>query len=178
MQKSAASSCSSIVEHVYSHPDVTAMLSWIKPQDIQQDIRQEMALALLTNPCDKLEDLFARGNLIRYAIRVCYNMAVGNGTSQHNLSSTYRRKQLANAVEYLYLQQGAGLDESLAHTAEKHLQQKMNADRVSAHEARIFRMYIELGSGRKVAEYFGIPKDHVRKVLTRVKTELKCKLLA
>lgn len=182
MRKSDASSsptpdCSGIVEHVYTHPDLTGVLSKIRPEAIQQDIRQEMAISLLEQPCEKISKLFQEGNLTRYAIRICWNMAIGNGKAQHPLSTTYARKQFAQAIQYLYDTRSLPtLDTDLAEQATKQLAGK-NRNVYDAHEARIFWKYVELGSGRKVADYFGIPQSHVRKVLLRVKKELKCTLL-
>lgn len=171
--------CSGIVEHIYTHPDLKLVLSRIKPEAIQQDIRQEMAISLLEQPCEKISKLFQEGNLTRYAIRICWNMAIGNGKAQHPLSTTYARKQLIEAMRFMYANSNLSSitdTENIANKAVAYLESK-NTDRVQAHEARIFWKYVELGSGRKVADYFGIPQSHVRKVLLRVKKELKCTLL-
>ena len=44
-----------------------------------------------------------------------------------------------------------------------------NKDIYDDHEARIFKKYVELGSGRSVARYYGIPVNHVCLIIKKVK---------
>lgn len=178
MQNYAASSsnspdCTGIVENVYSHPSMVSALARIKPVSIQDDIRQEVAISLLEQPCEKISRLFAQNKLLHYAIRICFNMAVGNGTAQHKYSTTYTRKQLVNALKYLYdTRPLPAVPTEVGHKAAQLLEQK-NRDKYDYHEAQIFWKYAELGTCRKVAAYFGIPKSHVQLVVKKVRDELK-----
>ena len=173
---SSSPDCSGIVQHVYTHPDLSAVLSKIKPEAIQEDIRQEMAISLLEQPCDKISRLFSQNNLLRYAIRICFNMAVGNGTAQHQYSTTYTRKQLARALKFMYdTRPLPAVPTEIGHKAAELLNAK-NKDKYDYHEQQIFWKYAELGTCRKVAQYFGIPKSHVQMVVKKVREELKNRL--
>jgi len=170
---SSSPDCSGIVQHVYTHPDLSAVLSKIKPEAIQEDIRQEMAISLLEQPCDKISRLFSQNNLLRYAIRICFNMAVGNGTAQHQYSTTYTRKQLARALKFMYdTRPLPAVPTEVGHKAAELLNAK-NKDKYDYHEQQIFWKYAELGTCRKVAQYFGIPRSHVDMVVKKVREELK-----
>lgn len=181
MQNSAVSSsnspdCTGIVENVYSHPSLVNALARIKPVSIQEDIRQEVAISLLEQPCEKISNLFSKNRLLHYAIRICFNMAVGNGTAQHQYSTTYTRKQLVNALKYLYdTRPLPAVPGEVGYKAAQLLEQKTR-DKYDYHEAQIFWKYAELGTCRKVAAYFGIPKSHVQMVVKKVREELKSAL--
>ena len=181
MQNYAASSsstpdCSGIVQQVYTHPQLIKALAMIKPVSIQEDIRQEVAVSLLEKPCDKISDLFSQNKLLHYAIRICFNMAVGNSTAQHPYSTSYTRKQLVQAFKYLYdTRPLPTVPTEIGHKAAELLSAK-NRDKYDYHEQQIFWKYAELGTCRKVAQYFGIPKSHVQMVVKKVREELKNRL--
>jgi hypothetical protein len=69
------------------------------------------------------------------------------------------------------------IPDSLAAEATKALT-KNNIDINTDHEVRIFNKYVELGSNRKVAEYYAIPVNHVCNITNKVKKELRCILLS
>lgn len=164
------SDCDKMVVDVYNHPDVLNLISKIKPASIQDDLHQEIAVSLLEQPCDKIATLFAGNNLVRYTIKVCWNMAIG---SRNYFAKTYRKLELLKAVEYLRLTQPLPeLPISLAIKAKDVLQRK-NATIYDDHEVRIFNKYVELGSGRAVARYYNIPVNHVCDIINKVRTELK-----
>lgn len=168
------SECNKYVENIYSHPDLLRLISKIKPESIRDDLRQEVAISLLEQPCDKIAALFSGDNLLRYAIRVCWLMATSK-TSQFYYK--YRKSDLLKAVEYLRLNQTLPtIPIQLAEHAKTYLSTK-NQTKYEDHETRIFNKYVELGSCRAVARYYGIPVNHACNVIAKVKTELKCLLL-
>lgn len=170
--------CTGIVEKIYSHPELLEVLSKIKPEAIRDDLRQELALSLLGQPCEKISRLFASNSLLRYAIKIMWNMAVGNGTSQHPYSYTFTRKEMAQALRYMYdTRPLPGLPADLGVKAAEVLSGKTR-DKYDYHEQQIFWKYVELGTCRKVSTYFGIPKSHVQIVVKKVKNEIKTHLNA
>lgn len=161
--------CHSIVENIYTHPDILNLISKIQPESIRDDLRQEIAVSLLEQPCEKTVNLFAQDNLLRYAIKVVWNMATG---TSNDFYRKYRRSDFKQAVEYIrIMQQGCTILPSNVFKAKNILEnpQSMQQD----HEARIFNKYIELGSSRSVAAYYGIPINHVCNVVAKVRKELK-----
>jgi hypothetical protein len=168
------SDCNKIVIDVYNHPDLLRLISKIKPESIRDDLRQEIAVSLLEQPCIKIAALFADDNLLRYTMKICWLMATSKTSGFYY---KYKKNDILKAVEYLRSTQVLPtLPESLAITAVKHLKQK-NQTIYDDHEARLFNKYVELGSCRAVARYYGIPINHCCNIIAKVKTELKCLLL-
>ncbi len=60
--------CNKLIEDIYNNPKVTELLSKIEPVDLQDDLRQELALTLLNYDCDKLLKIDKEGNLINFGI--------------------------------------------------------------------------------------------------------------
>jgi hypothetical protein len=169
------SNCNEIVLDIYNHPALLNLIAKIKPQAIQDDLRQEIAVSLLTQPCEKIAALFASNELIRYSMKICWLMATSS-TSQFYYK--FKKSDLTKAVEYLYsMQELPTIPEHLALRAQTVLQNK-NKTVEDDHEVRIFNKFVELGTARKVALYYGIPLNHVCNVINKVKSELKCILLS
>lgn len=164
--------CNEIVKQIYTHPDINSLISKIHPESLRDDLRQEMAVSLLEQPCDKIASLFAQNNLIRYAIRTCWLMATSKTSSFYY---RYKRKELSQAVEYLRLQQGCSFLPSDTHFIHKALNDKQLQTKEDDHEVRVFNKFVELGSSRKVASFYGIPVNHVCNVVNKVRAELKSK---
>ena len=162
--------CNDIVAKIYIHPDINTLISKIKPEGIRDDLKQEIALSLLEMPCDKVSALFAQDNLLRYAIKICWNMATGAG----EFYKKYRHNDFKRAYDWMVLmQQGCSFTPSAINTVVIALQNKTQTVE-DEHEATIFKKYAELGSSRAVAAYYNIPINHVCNVVAKVKKELKC----
>jgi hypothetical protein len=165
------SDCNKIIVDVYNHPDLLLLISKIKPENVQDDLRQEIAISLLEQDCSRIAALFANDNLLRYVMKVCWLMATSKTSAFY---TKFRKSDLIKAVEYLKSQEKLPeLPISLALKAKEHLSTK-NQTIYDEHEVRIFNKYVELGSCRKVAYYFGIPINHSCNVVSKVKKELKC----
>jgi len=163
--------CAEIIKEIYNHNDIVSLISKIHPESIRDDLRQELALTLLEQPCDKISGLMSENNLIKYAMRTCWNMATGSNNKFYRM---YKRSDLAKAAEYLRLMQhGYEIPYSVAFKASEVICNKQVKDVFSQHEAAIFNKYIELGGVRAVARYYGIPAMHVSKVVRTVRQELK-----
>lgn len=166
--------CNEIILKVYNSQELTNLLDKINPKAIRDDLRQEIALALMELPPKKIIDLWASNDLIRYALVMTWNMAIGKG---HKFSQSHKILESIKAVEYINATKPLPeLPISMAYKAESILKAK-NKDIHDDHEARIFNKYVELGSARKVASYYRIPINHVCNIVNKVKSELKCLLL-
>jgi hypothetical protein len=171
-----AGECNEIVEKVYQNPDLLRLISKIKPESIRDDLRQEIAVSLLEQPCDRITNLFRENNLLRYSMRVCWLMAT---SKQSAFYKRFRRTDLVKAVEYMrIIDTGPIIPEPVGKIADKAVDilSTKNKTVYDDHEARIFNKYVEIGSARKVAEYYNIPLKHVCNVVNKVKNELKCLL--
>ena len=124
-------------------------------------------------PCERVATLFAADNLLRYAIKMCWIMATCPSSS---FAKKFSNCNMSKALDYMKsMQPLPTIPESLAVKASIILKAK-NKDQYDDHEARLFNMYVELGSCRKVAAYYSIPINHTCKVINKVKKELKCLL--
>ena len=164
--------CNEIVKQIYNHPDICTLISKIHPESIRDDLRQEIAITLLEQPCDRIASLFAENNLVRYAIRTCWIMATSKTSGFYR---KYRRKDLVEAVHYLHIINN-NIATSDVNILSRVIFDKANIDIYNDHEVRIFNKFVELGSSRKVATYFNIPLNHVCNVVNKVKQELKQEL--
>jgi hypothetical protein len=164
--------CNKLIEDIYKNPKVTELLSKIEPVDLQDDLRQELALTLLNYDCDKLLKIDKEGNLINYALKTLWNI----GTFKEcNFNKIYKKRD-TQITEYIRSQQGHEIPLSKAIKAKSILTKKLDIDANNAHEAILFNKYVELRSYQKVADYFKIPRLHVMRVINTTKKELKQKL--
>lgn len=166
------SDCRKIIEQIYQHPDLEKSISKIKDESLRQDIKQEIVISLLEQPCDKIQAIYAGDNLLRYSIKMCWIMA----TSKTN--HIYKKYKTNDSEAKDYIQSITGtsaIPESFALKAIEALKKKTKTI-YEDHEVRIFNRYVELRSARKVAAYYGIPVNHVCNVVSKVKNELKCLL--
>lgn len=164
--------CNKLIEDIYNNPKVTELLSKIDPVDLQDDLRQELAMTLLNYDCDKLLKIDKEGNLINYALKTLWNI----GTfSECNFNKVYKKRD-TEIYGYIRSQQGREIPLAQATKAKSILTKKLDIDANNAHEAILFNKYVELRSCQKVADYFMIPRKHVMNVINKTKKELKTKL--
>lgn len=166
--------CNPIVIKIYNHPDIINLISKINPESIQQDLRQELAIAILEQPCNRIATLFLEDNLLKYAIKTCWIMAT---SSTSKFYYKFKKSNLKQHIEYLRaIEPLPIIDENLAIKANDILTNKANTIN-GDHEVRIFKKYSELKSSRAVARYYNIPVNHVCNIVSKLKSELKCTLL-
>ena len=168
--------CNNVVESFYKHSTFNALMEKVRCKAIRDDLRQEIALRLLTQPCEKITALFARNELIRYATRICWILAT---SERSQYSDANRVKQYLKAIDYMNdtTELPDAVPVELAYEARMILDGKTQT--VSDdHERRIFSKFVELGSARKVANYYHIPVNHCCNIINKVKSELKCILLS
>ena len=164
--------CNKLIEDIYKNPKVTELLSKIEPVDLQDELRQELAITLLNYDCDKLLKIDKEGNLINYALKTLWNI----GTfSDCNFNKVYKKRD-TEIYGYIRSQQGREIPLTQATKAKSILTKKLDIDANNAHEAILFNKYVELRSCQKVADYFMIPRKHVMNVINKTKKELKTKL--
>jgi hypothetical protein len=163
--------CNDIISELYQSKSINELISKIEPEHLQKDLKQEIALELLQIDCDKIKRMHYSNELLYYTIRMIVNIGTGKN---NNFFKKYKKKDKIN--DYIYIQQGKDIPLSASVLASNILSEKINSDPYSAHEAIIFKKYVELGNLKKVAEYFNIPHLHVFQVVKKTKAELKTKI--
>lgn len=165
--------CAEYIEQIYKSPKIINLVRNIKPVELQDDLLQELAVVLLEYDCDKLIQINKDGKLINFAMSIVWKM----GTLQNGyFYKTYKKSYLHDAVEYFESQQGEEIPNDYIEQANTILDKKLAIDVNEAHEAILFKKYVELQSCQKVADHFGIPRLHVFQVINNVKKELKKKI--
>ena len=163
--------CREAIKEVYLSPQIDALIKSVRPEHLQDDLRQEMALALLSIDCEKISEISASNGLIGYAIKIVTNMAF---SSTSPFYKKFRKKEYENAIDYLRsLVILPELDIKLAKVADNRLKEKYQEDELQAHESILFSKYVELRSCKKVADFYNIPEKHVKDVIKKTKKELK-----
>ena len=146
------------------------MVSKIEPVELQDDLRQEVAMALLNMDCEIVCKMYKDGRLLNYSIGIIWMM----GTKQKGMFyKLYKKKDFEKAYEWMMSQTGADVSMESVKIAKKVLNKKLTIDPNQAHESIIFTKYVELRSCQKVADFFGIPQLHVFQVVKKMKKELK-----
>ena len=157
---------------MYMNPKVTELLSKIKPVELQDDLRQELAMVLLNYNCKKIIQLNREGNLLGFTLRILWNMGTktkGEFFKKYKkFNPIYGTDYISNIVEDVEY-----TDEDLSNYAINKLNHKLTINANEAHESIIFKKYVELKSCTKVAEYFSVPKKHIFLVVKKTKDELK-----
>lgn len=164
------SKCSQYIEQIYKHQKIKDLISKIKPDDLQDDLRQEMALALLSIDCKKIIKLQKENKLIDYTMKMIWLM----GTSSTSpFYKTFKKKNIIDYYEYLNFNTTNHISNVSYNLTKQILKDKIDKGPNEAHESIIFNKYVEFNSSVKVAEYFKIPKSHVFAVVKKTKAELK-----
>lgn len=141
-----------------------------------QDLRQEVALVLLEYDKDKLNEIVNRGkNDLRFwIVRVSINQVTTNGRF------LYKMKEFSKYVKFIYLDDFARFhsvteepEESFESKIEKANKINEKLKTLEWYDQRIFSLYLEKGSVRKVAIQVGIPPTSIFNTIKKVKKCLK-----
>lgn len=160
--------CYEYIDQLYRNKDLQKLLQNIEPVDLQDDLKQELAVILLKYDCEKLKSIIFDGKFLGFVNNILWNLAT---QSNNVFIRTYRKQDIQKSIEYLKSLQNTELKGGII--AENHLNKKMTINAKNAHESIIFRKYVELRNMKEVAKYFNIPHKHVFIVVSNVKKELK-----
>lgn len=162
------------IADIYNHPAFNKLISKIKPIELQDDLKQEVAVILLTKESEQIQRLVDNNELLQYTLGIVWIYAT---TKNNTFFKTFKKSNNELIKEYHELQKGREIfSDSQIVAANKLLDNKMNINPNQAHEAIIFRKYIELSSAEKVANYFGIPAMHCYEVIRKTRKELQNEL--
>jgi hypothetical protein len=171
LDQNKSCTCHEHIEYIYRSPQINKLISKVYPESLQDDLRQELALALLTIECDKIIQIYESNALLAYSLNIIKNMAFSNTSPFYK---KFRKKDYEKALEYLNSQlKLPELNINFAQIANKRLTDKYLLDEMQAHEAILFNKYVEFRSCKKVADFYNIPEKHVKDIIRKTKLELK-----
>lgn len=160
--------CYEYIDQLFRNKELHKIVTKIEPIDLQDDLKQELAIILLKYDCDKLKSIIFDGKFIGFVNNILWNLA----TQPNNVFvRTYRKHDIDKTIQYLKSLQNKEIKGGLV--ADRHLENKMSKSAKDAHEAIIFRKYVECRNMKEVSKYFNIPHKHVFIVVSNVKKELK-----
>ena len=162
--------CNDIIEQLYNSDKINDLIYKIHPIELQQDLRQELAVTLLEYDCDKLIKISNEGNILGFAMQIIWTLGTSTRSKFYKI---FKQDNNSKAFEYIRMQMGAEMPINVIVKAERYLENKMQGNSMEAHESIIFKKYVELRSCVDVAKYFEIPKDHVFSVVKKMRNELK-----
>jgi hypothetical protein len=162
--------CRQHIEEVYKSKRFIETIKKIDPVELQDDLMQEVAIALLNMDCELIQRMHDEQRLLNYSIGIIWMM----GTKQKGLFyKLYKKRDHEKAYQWMIAQQGNDVPMESVRIANRVLERKLVTDVNQAHESIIFSKYVEFRSCQKVADYFGIPQLHVFQVVKKMKIELK-----
>ncbi len=163
--------CNHYIEQIYKSKEINSFIASIQPASLQDDLRQELALALLSIDCDKIIEISASNGLMGYSIKILSNMAFSNTSPFYK---KFKRDDYEKAIAYMRSQMNLPvLNPKLSKLVNERLLLKYSIDEMEAHEAILFNKYVEVRSCQQVADYYSIPLKHVKDVIRKTKQELK-----
>lgn len=160
-----------IIEFIYKNKDINNLIDNVHPDHLRDDLRQEMALALLSMSEEKINEIWASNGLVGFSIKIITNMAF---SSTSPFYKNFRKNDYKKAIDFYRSQiKLPELNITFANIASKRLENKYLQDEIQAHEAILFTKYVEFRSCKKVADFYGIPEKHVKDIIRKTKLELK-----
>lgn len=162
-----------IIERLYKSKNFTDCIGKMEPVQLQDDLRQEVALIVCEMPEEKIIGLFHEGKLEFYVVRIILNLVNNN---QNKFYKTFRER---NYQYWDDVPQGEedregwipGLikfDTEPEHEKKERLEERAireqmeditleEIDRLYWYDAEMIRLYLKLGTFRAMQKQTGIP---------------------
>lgn len=157
-----------IIEKMYLDKDINQGISKMQPEDLQDDLRQEMFLVLCEMPEEKLLQMHRDGYLKFFVVRTMLNMAKSDRSTFYN---TFRKVYTEFDSYHEKPEQPDQEFEELSSKLRKSL------DVLHWYEKEIFRLYSENGKNiLKLSRDTKIPYRSLFKTVRKVRTYLKFKI--
>ena len=158
-----------ILTDIYQSKEVADCLSKLRPTHLRDDILQNTFLELFQKDEEQIMDLYNRGKLKVYIVKVLYNTAHYTGTKfakqlskeQPCDTSTYSvQKFLQDENEY-----------------EKEIEAEHDVacalSRMHWYKVEMLKTYAELGTHQAISDVTGIPRSSIAKTIKNARKEFK-----
>lgn len=158
-----------IIEQLYIDPDIGKGIAKMKPEDLQDDLRQEMFLVLCEMPEEKIVQMHRDGYLKFFLVRTMLNMMKSD------------RSTFYNQFRKVYTEWDSNVETKLKEDSEdfEEMSHKLtrSLDVLHWYEKEIFRLYSENGKNiLKLSRETKIPYRSLFKTVRKVRTYLKYKI--
>jgi DNA-directed RNA polymerase specialized sigma24 family protein len=150
----------SILTEIYLSKEVDVMIRSIKPEHLQDDIKQHCFTELFEKSEEFILDLHNRKKLKNYIIKILYNTSRWARTPFHN--------QLGRETPTEFIQ-----DCECEQYEEVNIEPVLN--KIYWYKVELIRLYAEHGTFQKVSDLTGIPLKSVYTTIIEARKEIKKK---
>lgn len=187
----------SILTEIYVSDEVKKCVSRLEPEHLQQDILQHTFMELFEKPSDFIIDLYQRGKLKAYIVKILYNTATYSRSTfakqqgketptdfNHDFNEEVfenpgmvraEKKQLqeyCNRSHYNLLEANEDYKRQMEYESDV----KCALAEIHWYKQELLNLYVELGTYKAVSDKTGIPLTSVFKTITELRKEIKQKL--
>lgn len=145
-----------LLTEIYVSAEISEVIKRLKPEDLQEDIKQHVFLELFTMDEAFILDLECRGKLKHFIVKMIYN------TSRWTKSQF--KKQFGQEIA----------TDNFTDIAEQVYEEiDLPIEEIYWYKAEILKLYSEHGSYQKVAEITGIPVKSISNTVKQAVKEIK-----
>lgn len=149
-----------ILSELFTSKDFNQCIKKMKPENLQDELKAEVALILCEKPEDLILGLASRKELRFYTVRIILNLIQSN-TSQFYKKFRVNNLELSEIIEPTIIEYDERKDTAIS-----------EIDNLYWYDREILKLYAEHGTYRKVEEVTGIPFESVYKTVMK-----NCKII-
>lgn len=144
-----------IITELFTSKDFNNCIKKMKPVNLQDELKAEVALILCEKPEDKIVELYCSGMLKFYTVRIILNLI------QSNTSPFYKKFRVSNVelseiIEPVIVEYDHRKDAAIEAIEDLYW-----------YDREIMKIYIEHGTYRKVEQETGIPFESIYKTIQK-----------
>jgi hypothetical protein len=88
-----SSTCHEHIEYIYRSPQINKLISKVHPLSLQDDLRQELAMALLTMDCSKIVEIYEANALLPYCLNISCEEFQNLKIVEHTINAKKRNQK-------------------------------------------------------------------------------------
>lgn len=166
------SSRNAIIAELYESKELAEALRKMHPQELADDLKQEIFIALCGMPEDKLIEIHEKKQLKFYAVRIMLNMA-------HSKTSQFYYKYRKNEANTIKLRNNSPAESHFDEIRHREIVTNILDELESLHwyEKDLFKLYMQSGCNASVvSRNTSIPKRSIYQTVKNVRDKIKKKI--
>ena len=158
-----------VLTEIYESKEVSEVLKRLKPEHLQQDIKQHVFCELFAKDENFILELHQKNKLKAYIVKILYNTATYSRTTFAKELGRETPTDFCVEVKYEVLK----VDTSGFEQMEYETSIKKKLEESNWYPVELLKLYAELGTYKAVSEKTKIPLTSVYKTITEFTKELK-----
>ena len=161
-----------IIAELYESKELAEALRKMHPQELADDLKQEIFIALCGMPEDKLIEIHEKKQLKFYAVRIMLNMA-------HSKTSQFYYKYRKNEANTIKLRNNSPAESPIDEVRHMEIVSNILDELECLHwyEKDLFKLYMQSGrNASKVSRNTSIPKRSIYQTVKNVRDKIKKKI--